>query len=144
MRRTLPSLALALCAAMPAMAGNLSVSHATLRVISAAVPAAGYFEIRNLEDKPLVLTGARSSVCGSITMHQSMTEGGMARMRELTAVPLPPGGTVRFAPGGYHLMCMSPSPALLTAHTAAIRLEFVHYPPVEVSFMITDARGAAR
>jgi len=127
--------------ASPALAGEMSVSHATLRVISPATPAAGYFDIRNLENWPLTLVGASSPACGSLMMHRSSTAGGMASMRDAGAIILAPRQTVRFQPGGLHLMCMDPSPSLMSARTVPVRLLLRHYQPVDVVFTVTDALG---
>ena len=41
-----------------------------------------------------------------LMLHQSSDKGGMSSMDMVDKVPVPAGGTVKFAPGGYHLMCM--------------------------------------
>ncbi len=142
MRKTLLEMVIALVlVASPAAAGLISVTHATFRMITPDVPAAAYFDLRNLEEIPIVLTGARSPACGGMTIHQSSTMGGMARMRETPAIVLQPHQAVSFRPGGYHLMCMNPSAALMHARTVPIRLQFKGYIPIETTFAITDALG---
>jgi copper(I)-binding protein len=125
----------------PAAAADLTVSHATLRVISTAVPAAGYFDLANASSAPATLTGASASVCGMIMLHKSSTEGGMARMADVASVVVPPHGKISFAPGGYHLMCMDPAAALTSAHTAKVTLIIEGGPAVDASFTVTDALG---
>ncbi len=128
----------------PAMAADLTVSRATLRVISPSVPAAGYFVLANAGTAPVTLTGAQSAACGMLMMHKSSTEGGMARMDDVASLVVPPHGKIAFAPGAYHLMCMDPSAALATARTAPVRLEFKDHPPVETDFTVTNALGRPR
>ena len=142
MRRTLLEMVVALLlVASPAAAGLISVTHATVRMISPDVPAAAYFDMRNLEEIPIVLTGARSPACGGMMIHQSSTMGGMARMRDMDEIVLQPHESVSFKPGGYHLMCMNPSAALMRERTVSIQLEFKNYIPIQTTFTVTDALG---
>jgi periplasmic copper chaperone A len=55
----------------------------------------------------------------------------------VASVPVPPQGSVRFAPGGYHLMCMQPSGALLTrSGTETVTLHFADGGSVTAPFAI--------
>jgi periplasmic copper chaperone A len=51
-----------------------------------------------------VLTGAYSDVVRAIEMHVTLRDGDMVRMRRLEEVVIAAGETVRFEPGGRHLM----------------------------------------
>ena len=124
-----------------AAAADLTVSHATLRVISLSVPAAGYFDLTNAASAPVTLVGASSPSCGMLMLHKSSTEGGMARMEDVIALVVPPHGRISFAPGGYHLMCMDPAPALMTARTAKVTFAFQNATAIDATFTVTDARG---
>ncbi|HEY0105479.1 MAG TPA: copper chaperone PCu(A)C [Rhizomicrobium sp.] len=127
-----------------AAAAGLTVSHATLRVISPSVPAGGYFELANASATPVTLLGARSAVCSAVMLHESSTEGGMARMDDIGALVVPAHGKISFAPGGRHLMCMDPAASLLTSRIVPIVLEFRDAPALAVPFAVTDALGRAR
>ena len=126
-------------------AGSLSVavSQPYLRLIP-GVPAAGYFNITNYASAPLVLTGARSFDCGMVMLHKSSTSGGMARMEDVVSITIARGQRVSFAPGGYHLMCMEPSPKLRVGGTARITLTFADGASSDVTFQVVNARGLAR
>ena len=143
MRVVLLSVVLAL-AAPAAFAGEITVMHATLRVISAAIPGAGYFDLSNGTGKNIALTGARSPICSDLMMHQSATESGMARMLSVARIDVAPGQKLSFKPGGYHLMCMQPAAALATAHTAIITLLFAGGATQDVTFTVVNAKGAPR
>src|ERR1700761_8718428 len=104
---------LALLLVAPAFAaGPLSVSDAWMRAMPAGIPSGGYFTLHNGTAKDVVLTGASSSGCGSLMLHQSEMTGGMSSMHHVDEVDVPAGGSVAFAPGGYHLMCMDAGPAI--------------------------------
>jgi copper(I)-binding protein len=120
-----------------AAAPDVTVTQGRIQVLLPSRPAAGYFTLENRGNTPLVLSGASAPDCQSLMLHQSTTDGGVARMAMVTAVPVPPHGSVRFAPGGYHLMCMQPSGALLT-HTGSetVTLHFAGGDSVSVPFAI--------
>ena len=143
MRRLLLSVALMLIAT-PALAGGITVSHAMLRTITPAVPAAGYFDLRNGTATAITLTGARSSACGDMMMHRSDGEGGMMRMAMTPQIAVAPGARLSFRPGSYHLMCEHPSPALFTAHAATVTLTFQGGTMLDVTFAVVDAKGTQR
>jgi copper(I)-binding protein len=124
-----------------AATAHVSVTGARLQVLIAARPAAGYFTLRNTSQAPLSLTGASAPDCGSLMLHRSVTSGGMARMEMVGAVTIPPQGTVSFAPGGYHLMCMNPSGPLLThTGTEPVTLMFAGGGTVQVPFRIEGVK----
>ncbi|OYV34220.1 MAG: hypothetical protein B7Z80_21815, partial [Rhodospirillales bacterium 20-64-7] len=85
-----------------AAAPDVTVSDARMQVIMASRPAAGYFVLKNNGDTDVSLTGAAAPDCGSLMMHKSSEQGGMARMEMVQSVRVPGNGTIRFAPGGYH------------------------------------------
>lgn len=65
-----------------------------------------YFTIRSGKaDKIVAVSSAEAE---RIEIHASVTQGGNVSMKQLQAVDLPAGETVRFAPGGMHLMVFSP------------------------------------
>ena len=46
-------------------------------------------------------------------LHQSKEENGVEKMLPVKSVPVPAHGTLSFAPGGYHLMCMQPQASMV-------------------------------
>jgi copper(I)-binding protein len=74
-------------------------------------------------------------------MHKSTTLGGMARMEDVSSVSIARGQRIAFAPGGYHLMCMNPSPRLRVGGTAKFTLKFGNGQTTDVTFYVVNARG---
>jgi copper(I)-binding protein len=143
MRRRLLEFAVGIVSAIGFIAAdslNISVSQATLRLIP-GVPAAGYFTIVNNSGAALVLSGAQSPDCGAVMLHKSSTMGGMARMEDVATITIPRGQSLSFAPGGYHMMCMSPSPRLHVGGKARITLKFGSGLSSDVDFSVVNARG---
>lgn len=87
--------------------------------------AAGYFEIRNPGARALHLRSVSSPVFSSVEMHETVTEGGVSRMRELQSVEIPAGGSVRFEPGGKHLMLMGARPGSAPSEVCPLQLEIL-------------------
>lgn len=104
-------------------------------------PAAGYFTLKNDGDEARTLTGASSDACGSIMLHQSRTENGIDKMVMTKQVDVPSHGTLTFAPRGYHLMCMSPSPDLKPGGEASVTLHFSDGATVSAPFEVRGAAG---
>ncbi len=116
---------------------DATVTGGRMQVLLPSRPAGGYFTLRNNGATPLVLDGASAPDCQSLMLHQSQTEGGMASMSMLGSVPVPPSGSVTFAPGGYHLMCMNPTGALLThAGTETVTFHFADGATLSAPFAI--------
>ncbi len=137
-----PKLALALTlAAAPALAADVTVDHAWFRALPAQLPAAGYFRIHNSGKSDVVLTGARSSACGMLMLHQSETMHGMTSMEGVESILVQSGGTLTFAPGGLHLMCNDPKGLLKVGATVPVTLDFEDGRSVSARFVVKNASG---
>ena len=94
-------------------AGKLMVERAWIRTPPpGAMMLAGYAILRNEGDAPLTVTGADSPDFGDVSLHQSVEENGIDRMRPLGRIAIAPGASVEFAPRGRHFMLMRPADAL--------------------------------
>jgi copper(I)-binding protein len=136
-------LAYGLAAAMSAQASEpgLSVSNAWMRVVVPSRPAAGYFTLSNAGHQERVLVGATSPACGSLMLHRSLHEGGQERMIMVDKIPVPAGGAVRFAPGSYHLMCLSPSAEVTPGRSVPVTLRFSDTGSMTVRFAVRGPTG---
>jgi copper(I)-binding protein len=130
-------LTVALCEAR----ADVIVSDAWIRALPSSVPSGGYFTLHNGGAKPVTLTGAESPACGMLMLHRSEDHGGMGSMEDVIAIPVPAGGTLKFAPGGYHLMCMDATPAIRPGGSVPITLAFKDAAPLTVKFQVRNAAG---
>jgi periplasmic copper chaperone A len=137
------SFALGLCVLCgPAAASQpLTISHAWLRFLTPQIPAAGYFTLHNTGQHAAVLTGATSPDCSKLMLHKSVVHNGSASMQMVADVVVPAHGSVIFQPGGYHLMCMSPSPAIAPGHSVPVSLVFKDGSTVASTFPVYGAKG---
>ena len=93
---------------LPAAAGQLTelrVQDAWLRQpLPGQNKTAGYCDITNSGRASVTLVGALSDVAEAIEIHRIIHDGDIVRMRRVEKVVIAPGETVRFQPGGLHLM----------------------------------------
>jgi copper(I)-binding protein len=124
-----------------AFAGTVGVSDGWFRALPGSLPAGGYFKLHNASGNPVVLTAAQSPGCGMVMLHMSMHGSGMDHMMAVDKVDVAPGQTFEFAPGGYHLMCMNPTPAMKPGATLPVTLRFADGSAITSSFAVKGASG---
>jgi periplasmic copper chaperone A len=122
-------------------AAPVTITHARIRLLPGDLPLAGYFDLTNGTDRPLVLTGASSPAFQMVHMHHSMESGGMSTMAPAERIEVKPGATVQFAPGGYHLMLMHRLKPLQVGQEVPLRLEFASGDSVQAMFVVEGAQG---
>lgn len=111
------------CAAIAQSAGeSVVVEHAEIALPPKGAPMmSGYLVIRNGSEVTVAVEAVESDAFGSITIHNTTVEDGVARMRP---APLPlriPGHSeLQMKPGGMHLMIMEPRDGLEPGDTAGI------------------------
>jgi periplasmic copper chaperone A len=122
---------------------RLSISGAWVRMVLPNQPAAGYFTLSNHGAEAESLVHASSPACKTLMLHKSVNKNGQEMMVMVMSVVVPPHGQVKFAPGGYHLMCMSPTKAVTPGHTIHVTLRFKDGHTLGAEFPVRDAKGAA-
>ncbi|MFM8355492.1 MAG: copper chaperone PCu(A)C [Gammaproteobacteria bacterium] len=65
---------------------------------------AAYLTLHNPTDQAFDLVRVDSDMAEAIELHTIVQDGDMTRMRRLTQLQVPAGGTLTLAPGGTHLM----------------------------------------
>jgi periplasmic copper chaperone A len=86
--------------------GSLEIrSPWTRETPKGATIGGGYVEIKNNGTAPDKLLLGTVSVAKRFQIHSTTIEDGVAKMREVTAgIEIKPGETIKFEPGGSHLM----------------------------------------
>lgn len=80
----------------------------------------------------LVAAAVDPAVAGVVEIHNHIMEGGVARMRRVEAIPVPAGGSVALAPGGYHVMLMELKSPLKAGDSIRLKLRFEKAGEIEV------------
>ena len=110
MRAALPVICLLLLAnlsgalAAAAQPGALSAQDAWIRVTPGVDVAAVYLTLHNSGTHPVVVSGVRSQAARAAMIHLTTVVNGQSTMRAHESLRIAPGETVRFAPGGLHIM----------------------------------------
>jgi len=97
-----------------------------------------YFTIQNESDDAIIVNRIDSPQYSDVQMHETIIEGGVSRMRPVKSFQVEPASSVEFAPGGKHLMLMSPTTNV--AAGSAVTLQ-IHY---DTGLLIVEATMQAR
>jgi periplasmic copper chaperone A len=136
------TLALMLSAAGAAAAVNgVMLEKPWMRFIIKARPAGGYFTLRNNTASAIQLVGASSPACGMVMLHQTKEVNGVEKMLPVKSVAVPAHGVLKFAPGGYHIMCMSPGGAMKVGAKVPVTLNFAGGQSITAEFPVTGPNG---
>lgn len=150
MRALKRMMALALVAVLPAGAfaqdvvkGDLVISGPWSRATPAGSEVgAGYLTIANRGTATERLVSFTTDAAAQPEVHEMTNEGGVMKMRPLaTGLAIPPGSTVKLAPGGYHLMLLKLKKPLVAGQRFKAILVFEKAGPVEVMFEVRALGG---
>jgi periplasmic copper chaperone A len=133
-------IAAATCAS-PAFAAPVTIADAWLRALPGNLPDGGYFTLHNGTGKTVTLTGAESPACGMLMLHKSEEMSGMSSMTDVSSIDVPAGTTIKFAPGGYHLMCMDPAAAVKPGITISVTVDFADGAKITTPFSVRSPTG---
>ena len=94
--------------------GKLSVYDAWIRKAPPGVSMmAGYATLKNEGDAPIKVFTVQSDAFRQSSIHETVVERGVSKMRELPRIDLAPGATIEMKPGGAHLMLSDPRHPIL-------------------------------
>lgn len=121
-------------------AGDLLISQAWSRATpGGAKVAGGYLTIENKGTTADRLVSVSADIAGKSEIHEMATDNGVMKMRPLDkGLAIEPGKTVKFAPGGYHLMLQDLKGAFKQGDKVPVTLQFEKAGKVAVSL---DVQG---
>ncbi len=133
----------ALTALLPVVArAEIKIEKPWVReTIGAGKITAGYGKITNTGDDSDILLSVTTPVAATAELHQSMDKGGRMTMAPVARLEIPRMGAVELKPGGYHLMCVSPSAAMIPGHSVPVTLHFKDGGAVMASFPVRGVTG---
>jgi copper(I)-binding protein len=125
--------------------GSLTINHPWARPTPPGLKVtAVYFDIRNNASTPDRLVGWTSSSAMRAELHETRIEGGMAKMRPVSALVLPANGRVKAEPGGLHLMLMELKQPLKVGDRIPVTLKFERAGSVNVEAVVEDGKKSAK
>ncbi len=128
--------------------GDLVIDHPYATPSLAGRNIGGGFikAIKNNGDTPDQLIAARTSAAASVELHQMSMDGGIMRMREVSAIEIPAKGQVELRHGGvatYHLMLMGLKAPLKDGDRFALTLVFKKAGEKEVMMSVQSPKASA-
>jgi copper(I)-binding protein len=129
--------------------GKLSVYDAWIRKAPpGASMMAGYATLKNEGDAALKVLTVQSDAFRQSSIHETVVDRGVSKMRELPRIDMAPGATIEMKPGGAHLMLADPRHPILVGDKVRIVFLLADGTRVETYFDVLapeaeDARDAA-
>jgi copper(I)-binding protein len=123
--------------------GPLAIGHPyAIETPATAKTGAGYFSVTNSGTTPDRLLAIRTGFPRAEIHAVEVDAAGVARMRHVAALDIPPGSTVTLAPQGLHVMFMGLAAPLVAGTSVPATLVFEAAGEVAVEFKV-DPRSAA-
>jgi len=120
-------------------AGHLVIEHAWIRIAPpGAMMLGGYAKLRNDGDVAITITGGDSPDFADVSLHQSIEEDGVEKMRPLGNFEIAPSASVEFAPGGRHFMLMRPKRELSAGDKVKIHISTNSADGVLAEFVVRE------
>lgn len=119
-------------------AGSIRIDHPwAIATPNGAKVGAGYMKLTNEGKEPDRLIELKSPVAGKVTLHESVKEGDVVKMRALTkGLEIKPGETLEMKPEGMHVMFEGLRAPLLEAGRVQGTLVFEKGGSVDVDYSI--------
>ena len=118
--------------------GQLEVTNPRVLFVPGSGPLAGYFDLHNGTGEDVRLTNVSAPDFGKITLHRTVIEKGVSRMQHVEGLAIESGSTVRFEPGGLHLMLIDRQRTLSISDQVLMSFSFEEHPDVQISFPILE------
>jgi len=86
--------------------GNITIMDQWVRPGAKNMGTALYFTVENTGNETDTLYSVTSDVSDMIMLHETYSKGDLMGMKKVKAVVIEPGKSVKFEPGGKHIMVM--------------------------------------
>lgn len=133
------------------VASPLSLASGDIEIRDAWIPEgppvaavlAGFMTIVNHGKEKVSIVTVSSPDFSTIEIHQTLTEGGMSRMRKLDKLTVYANDDVQLRPGGIHLMLIKPQRALHAGDSVTLTLRTDTDARIEISVPVKKAADDA-
>jgi len=111
------------CCQPATQSSNLALEDGWVRAVPPGMNmTAGYGRITNRGGDTLEISAFSSNSFADVSLHQTITENGVSRMKSLTGLTLAPGATAVLEPRGLHLMLMNPTRGIQPGESVELTL----------------------
>lgn len=124
-----------------AQTAAIVAQDAWVRATPGSDVAAAYLTLRNVSAKPVTVVAIESAAAGMAMIHETTAENGVSRMRPHETLVLAPGKTVKFEPGGLHIMLHGLTQALSPGKTVPLTLRLSDGTSVQVIATVRPLTG---
>ena len=100
--------------------------------------SAAYMSLVNHGSTDDQLIGITTSIVEAVEIHNVKKENGMMTMYPVEFVDLPAGGTLKFKPGGYHVMLIGLKKPLKVGDEVNLMLHFKHTDMVKIKAPVRE------
>lgn len=119
--------------------GGFDIDKAWSRPAAAGTNGAGFMSVTNHGKTADTLKTVETPAARKVEIHKtSMTNGVMSMKRLDAGLPIGPGETVTFAPGGYHLMLIGLTSASKAGDRIPATLVFTSGARIKIDFPVGD------
>ena len=115
-------LALLACTVALAVAPALTAQDAWIRATPGSDVAAAYLTVHNTATHAVSIVGVRCACAGHAMIHETTLNNGQSSMRPREPLAIAAGATLRFAPGGLHIMLQGLTRALKPGEEVPLEL----------------------
>jgi copper(I)-binding protein len=125
-------------------ADAFSVTDPWIKAVTAEEGMTGVFGVlANGSDEEITVVSAAYDAAGMVELHEVVSEGTDATMREKEGgFPIPAGGSATLEPGGDHIMLMELTEDLQPGAEATVTVEFSDGSTTEFTAAVKDYAGA--
>ena len=124
--------------------GGYEVNGAWSRPVAAGTNGAGYMSITNHAKTADVLKAVETPAAKKVEIHKTtMTNGIMSMKRQDAGLPIGPGETVVFGPGGNHLMLIGMTSATKAGDQIPLTLVFASGTRLKLNFLVGNGPTSA-
>ena len=123
--RALTVALLSVCSPAGVYAGDITIDVPFARASAGSVKTgAAFMVVKNSGATDDALVGAKSPVAARAELHTHIQDGDVMRMRQVSSIDVPAGGTVSLQPGGLHIMLIDLKEPLRPGETFPLTLTF--------------------
>ncbi|MDZ7644093.1 MAG: copper chaperone PCu(A)C [Woeseiaceae bacterium] len=111
--------------------------------LARGTPAVAYFRLVNRGATARTVTAVTSDAFGRAALHETIIDGGVARMVALDSLLIAADSTVEFAPGGRHVMLHEPRARVAPGTVVTLQIGFADGERLRFEVTLADRAAGA-